>query len=701
MEMGRYTLIVTEKPDAAQRIAEALDANEKPVRMTENHMPYYVAKRDQEIVIVPALGHLYTVAAGANGRNHYPVLNCKWVPAYVAERRAKRTRNWLEAISKLAKDADMFIDACDYDIEGSVIGYNILKHACNGKETEARRMKYSTLTKEELGKSYEKPLPHLDFSLIEAGLTRHEVDWLYGINLSRALTTAAKKHSGTYTTLSTGRVQGPTLKFIAAREETIKTFVPTPYWEIEAQIQIDKQTYETQYEKGKIDTRHEADTVLEACKGKDGQIEQVESKQFPQLPPVPFDLGALQVEAFTQFRYTPKRTSSIAQHLYLDALISYPRTSSQKLPQSINYEAILKGLGKTPEYRELTTRLLTRSVLKPHEGRKDDPAHPAIYPTGKMPQRSLDSSERNIWNLIVRRFMSVFAEPAVRQSVKITINVDGHRFMLTGTRTLTEGWLRFYEPYARLREVVLPQVNEGILVKIKKIIVEDKFTKPPPRYNASTLLRRMENAEIGTKATRADTIQTLYERGYIKDGTMAATDLGFAVLEVLEKHCPTVVSIKLTRELEGRMNDIQTNNEKRENVLAETVEILKPVLEKLKEKEAEIGKQLTDAIRKSRMEERIVGTCPSCKTGKLVILYSRKTGKRFIGCSNYFKGTCKTSFPLPQKGNVRPTSEICQSCGCPTIQVRSKARRPWILCINPLCPSKEGGKKRIAVQDMQ
>ena len=154
----------------------------------------------------------------------------------MAERSAKRTRVWLETIGKLAKNADAFVDACDYDVEGSIIGYSILKYACGGKEAEAKRMKYSTLTREELEQSYANALPSLDFSLIEAGLARHEVDWLYGVNLSRALTLAAKKHSGRYTTLSTGRVQGPTLKFLAMRERSIRSFVPTPYWTVTATV---------------------------------------------------------------------------------------------------------------------------------------------------------------------------------------------------------------------------------------------------------------------------------------------------------------------------------------------------------------------------------------------------------------------------------------------------------------------------------
>jgi len=700
-EMEKYTLIITEKPDAAQRIASALNEKGKVEKKEDNGVPYYVAKRDKEIVVVPALGHLYTIAEERKGRNYYPVFNFRWVPRYAAERGAKQIRTWIKTISKLANDADTFVDACDYDIEGSVIGYCILKYACGNKENISKRMKYSTLTKEELEKSYAELRPHLDFALIEAGGTRHEVDWLYGVNLSRALTISARNWSGKYATLSTGRVQGPTLKFLVSREKSIRSFVPTPYWEIRTEVEINGSVFEAEYEKQKIEIKTEADTVLNACKGKNGQVEKIDVKRFKQNPPVPFDLGTLQSEAYGLFGYTPRRTSFIAQRLYLDALIAYPRTSSQKLPPEINYKAILKKLGRVPKYKKLAKELLRKPELKPREGKKKDPAHPAIYPTGKLPERDLDDSEKKVLDLIVRRFMAVFSEPATKQTMKVHINVNEHHFYLRGRQTLKEGWLRFYKPYLRSEEVLLPPIEEGQTITVKKVISEGKFAKSPPRYNPGSLLRKMEENEIGTKATRANIIQTLYNRKYVREERMVVTNLGFEVLEVLEKYCPPVVSIKLTSELEERMDKIQAKREKRENVLVDAVEILKLVVQELKEKEKTIGKQLSNAIKRARLEERIIGTCPVCGTGKLIILYSRKTGKRFIGCTNYFKGKCETSFPLPQKGSVRPLGKNCRGCGWPTVQVRIKGKRPWTLCFNPDCPLKKERRKKIEMCNMQ
>lgn len=686
--MGKYTLIITEKPDAANRIAMALNLNGKPKRLSENGVPYFSANND-EIIVAPALGHLYTVASIKKGEWDYPVFDYRWVPRYLAERGASRVRVWLKVISKLAENAETFIDACDYDIEGSIIGYSILKYACGNKEKTAKRMKYSTLTKEELQEAYAHLLPNLDFPQIEAGLARHEVDWLYGINLSRALTKAAKSYSGQYATLSTGRVQGPTLKFLEKREKTIRSFVPTPYWSISAKIIVNGSIFEVAYEKNVIENKQEAEAIRDSCKKKEAEITKITLKEFEQNPPVPFDLGALQSESYRLFKYTPMRTSNIAQHLYINALISYPRTSSQKLPPSIGYQTILKKLSKASSYQKLAFKLLSQPFLKPNEGKKFDPAHPAIYPTGNLPGKTFDAAERNVYDLVVKRFLAVFGEPAIRQSVNVTVNINNYYFIYSVARTLSEGWMEYYRPYVHLTDVSLPPLNEGQKVQVKKITLKDYFTKPLPRYNPRSLLLKMEKEELGTKATRASTIQTLYDRKYLQGReSMVVTELGFEVIEVLRKYCPTVVSSKMTRMLEQKMDQIYQGQVTKEEVVEEAVGILKPVTLELKEKEAVIGASLSQAIQKLRLDERTIGKCPKCQSGKLVILRSKKTGKRFVGCTNYFEHKCDAAYPLPQKGVIK-TSGVCKICGCPTIRVFIGIKRPWCLCLNTNCPSKK------------
>jgi DNA topoisomerase-1 len=691
--MGKHTLIITEKPDAAKRIAKALDKQGKPEKIRENGVPYFVANRDRELVIVPALGHLYTIVHERGKRNYYPVFNFRWAPRHLAERGAKVIRNWIETFSKLSCDADEFVSACDYDIEGSLIGYCILKYSCGNKENSAKRMKFSTLMETELEKAYEQPLPHLDFALIEAGRTRHEVDWIYGINLSRALTLAAHRWSGRYYTLSTGRVQGPTLQFLAKREKVIHSFVPIPYWQINAEAEILNSVIEAEYEKKRTGMK-EADDIVRACAGKTGEVIKINVRKIHQKPPIPFDVGTLQREAYSLFNYTPRRTMVIAQRLYIDALISYPRTNSQKLPPIIDYKKILNSLKRKRAYKKLASRLLEKKELKPREGAKEDPAHPAVYPTGNLPEKPLGIAEKRILDLIVRRFMAVFGEEAIKESLKVHLDVNGHRFFLRGRRILKEGWMEYYKTYVRAEEVLLPCIEEGDEVRLRQVIREDKFTSPPSRYNPGSLLKKMEKLGIGTKATRSEIIQTLYNRGYVKDDRIIVTELGLGVIDVLSKYAPIVTSAKLTQELEDKMEQIRKNNVKRETVLTEVIEQLKPQLGKFKENEEPIGKVLSQAINRRRTQERMVGKCPNCGTGNLMIIYSRKTRKRFIGCSNYFKGICRTSFPLPQRGSVKPAGNNCKACGWPQVLVWIRGRRPWRLCFNPDCPLKNSRRKK-------
>jgi len=335
----KNVLVLCEKPSSAERIARALDEYSKPQKRETDRVTHYeVLRGGKKLIVVAALGHLYSVVPKVTDRNIYPVFEFEWVPRHVAERDAGNTKKWIDVIANLSREAQEFILATDYDIEGATLGYTILKYACGEKDGEAKRMKFSTLTTEELRKSYGELFEHIEFPMIEAGVCRHFLDAMYGINLSRAMTVAAKQHSGRYLTLSTGRVQGPTLKFLVDREKSINTFVPTPFWSIKASVKIDGQVYEVEYEKPELQTRKEAEAVVNACQGKKVKVTEIDEKKFKQNPPVPFDLGALQAEAYSFFKYTPKRTSDIAERLYLEALISYPRTSSQKIPPTIKAE---------------------------------------------------------------------------------------------------------------------------------------------------------------------------------------------------------------------------------------------------------------------------------------------------------------------------------------------------------------------------
>jgi DNA topoisomerase-1 len=691
-----YTMIVSEKLEAAARIAMALDDEGTPHRLKEEGVTYFEAKRRGErIFVVSAVGHLYNVTSERKGSFYYPVFNVIWKPLHEINRRARRLEKWIRVFSKIAGGASKLVSGTDFDVEGELIGYTILKYACGSREGEAKRMAFSTLTRVELRNAFENLLPNINFGLAAAGETRHAVDFLWGINLSRAMTLATKTQSGRYRVLSVGRVQAPTLKFIVDREKEIRSFVPTPYWEVTVTFEVGSELYQARYERSRLHTLSEAEAVVARCRGKAGFVEDVQIRTFKQNPPVPFDLGGLQGEVYRLFRLVPSRTLSLAERLYLDALISYPRTSSQKLPQTIDHREILSSLSRVVKYRRLVEELLAKPFLKPHEGKRSDPAHPAIYPTGNLPDKPLPLSSRRIFDLIVRRFLAVFSVPALKQGIRVSISVDGELFYLHGRRVLEKGWLKFYEPYVKSDEVILPVMEAGQRILLRDVCLEERYTPPPTRYNPNSLLNLMGDQGIGTKATRASIIDTLYKRGYVRGTRMEATGLGFQMVESLEAYCPGILSVELTKELEGEMARIEEGKLKREEVLERVVNILKDVLLDFRENEELIGRALSDALSEVRREASVVGMCPVCGSGSLIILRSKKTGKRFVGCSNFRRGLCDASFPLPQPPYaVKPLSTSCSKCGWPRVQVKSRSKRPWYLCLNPECPTKSRRRGR-------
>ncbi len=696
--MERHTLIVAEKPAAAHRIALALDSRAQPRKMAQNGVPYYVASRDKRIVVASALGHLYTVAQAEGKRSGYPNFRFRWAPRHEVDKKAAYMFAWVKTLQSLAENADAFINACDYDIEGSLIGYNALHYACGAAQT-AKRMKYSTLTKTELEDAYDHLLPTLNFNLINAGKTRHEIDWLFGINLSRALTNAARRATGKYVRLSTGRVQGPILRFLVERENVISRHVPTVFWSVNAKILIRGRPFEAQCEKRCIKSEIEAEAIAETCRGNDGKVEAIEERTFTLNPPTPFDLSTLQNEAYRVYGYSPKQTASIAERLYLGALISYPRTDSQKLPPAIGYEEILRKIQRKPAFSGWISELL-KFQLVPNEGPKADPAHPAVYPTGNLPNPRLNASSRKLWDLIARRFIATFGKPATMQTTKVTIDVNGTRFFLFGRKSIKDGWIRVYKPHTPIRGRPLPELSVGKRLRITSVSSEAKSTKPPPRLNPSSLLKRMEIERIGTKGTRADIIQTLYDRKFAQGREMQVTEIGRAVLEVLEEYAPSITSVDLTRAVEEKVELIKTGKEDSGAILEEAMIKLRKMIGEMKKSEARIAIVLAEALKQTNSQDQIVGKCPKCETGSLVILRSSRSGKRFVGCTGYSDHRCRTSYPLPQRGIVKPSGSSCGACGSPMVLISTTGRRAWKLCLNPRC-SKKREKRPLERQELQ
>jgi len=677
-----YELIITEKPKSALKIAQALDG--KIGKDAINGVAYYSLKyKGKDIVITSAMGHIYNLAEKSPGKWQYPVFDIEWKETSEIRKGSEYVKKYLNAIKKLAKNANEFTVATDYDIEGEVIGLNIIRYACGQKD--ASRMKFSTLTKNDLIKSYENKSKSIDWGMAHAGETRHALDWYYGINISRALTHAIKT-TGMFKILSSGRVQGPSLKIIVNKEKEIQKFKPEKYWQIELLGNVSDSLIDSWHAEDRFFDKSKADRVMENVKGqKTAKVSKVERKKFRQAPPTPFDLTTLQTEAYRCFRISPKNTLAIAQNLYTDGCISYPRTSSQVLPKEIGYKTLIGDLAKQKKYSGIAAKLLSMQKLEPNNGKKTDPAHPAIYPTGVEP-KNLDDRDAKIYDLIVKRFFATFAEEAVRETLKVEIDANKELFVAKGTTTVEKGWHTFYEPYTDFKEEELPNVSEGQEVKVVEIKMHEKETQPPKRFTPASIIRELEKRNLGTKATRAAIIETLYDRGYVSGEQIQATELGVKTIESLEQFAPKIVDEDLTRQFEMEMEDIQQKKKKPQEVLDKAKKVLTEILEDIKKKEAHIGEKLREAYRETSRQANVIGKCPVCKEGNLRIITSKASGKRFIACDKY--PDCKTTFGIPQSGSIKPFKTPCKDCGYPVVSVISKGKRPWRFCINPNCPSK-------------
>ncbi|MFA5992134.1 MAG: DNA topoisomerase I [Candidatus Pacearchaeota archaeon] len=677
-------LIITEKPQAANKIADALSRG-KSVKKNLEGVSYYEFERDgKPINVVCAVGHLFTLAQ-VKPRNVWPTFDIKWAPNYLV-RKNDFTKKYYDVIARIVKKASSIIVATDYDIEGEVIGMNIVRYICNQKDAE--RMKFSTLTANEISESYEKRSKSLDWKQGIAGETRHYLDWIYGINLSRALMDAVKS-AGSFRLMSIGRVQGPALNIIVKKEHEIMNFKSEKYWDVSLDIDDGKNLLEVKYTKGI--TKEKDLEKFKHLEKKEGEVKTEKSQQRIN-PPVPFDLTTLQIEAYKFFKITPSKTLEIAQSLYLSGIISYPRTSSQKIPKEIGYDVILDRLSKRFNFVKFAEKTV------PIEGKKTDPAHPSIYPTGEF--HSLEGEEERIYDLIVRRFVSCFCNEAILDNKKIEFVIDGMKFNTKGMAIADAGWMEVYRSEAKERE--LPDMNGKATVK--KVKIEEKMTQPPHRYTPASIVSELEKKNLGTKATRANILETLYDRSYIKEKSIQATSLGISLIDTLNQNCPIIVDEKLTRDIEKHLDAIRESKnplDSEKKVLDETKKVLYRIGEDFEKNKLKIGQSLIEATTKLWEEEKKqgqIGVCPVCKKGNLTIKYGKKFSRYFVACDAY--PDCKTTYSLPPNALIKKTDKVCAECGFPMLMSLKKGKRPWIFCFNPNCASrKEKIVKEVELND--
>jgi DNA topoisomerase-1 len=318
--------------------------------------------------------------------------------------------------------------------------------------------------------------------------------------------------------------------------------------------------------------------------------------------------------------------------------------------------------------------------LSPTRGKKETTDHPPIYPTGYASRKALRDDRWKIYQLVVRRFLATLSGPAKTLRTTLRFESGGEPLTTSGTVVTEEGWLGVYF-YGRRADEELPALEEGDVVEVVGAEVLSKETQPPGRYGQGRLITVMEDLGLGTKATRPNIIQNLYDRGYVHGDPLIPTEKGIAVARALKNFASEIASHEMTAELERSMDAISEGRISKDSVVDESRDVLRRVYENLTESEQEFADLVWSGIR----GDETLGECPE-SGHNLIIRRSRKSGKRFVGCQGYPE--CRVTYPLPQKGTIIPMCTQCDACGSPEIKVLG-GKRPWVTCINMDCPKKQ------------
>ena len=676
-------LIVTEKDNAARRIADIL-SGESATATRENDVNVYEwgGKR-----CVGLSGHVVGVDFPPEYSDWRDVEPHELIDASVEKTPTKQ--NIVATLRLLARRADVVTIATDYDREGELIGkeaYEIVRDV--NEDVPIKRVRFSSITDREVTEAFDNP-DDIDFDLAAAGEARQIIDLVWGAALTRFLSLSARQLGEDF--ISVGRVQSPTLRLIVDREREIEAFDPEDYWELFAQLATDDEAFEAQYyyldddgnEAERVLDEDEADTVLEALQSTaSATVTDVDRRTRVDEPPAPFNTTQF-IRAASSLGYTAKRAMSIAEDLYTAGYITYPRTDNTVYPEDLDPEALLDEFVGHSELGESAESLLEAESLSATEGDEETTDHPPIHPTGEIPVRGgdVDDDEWEVYELVVRRFYATVAEPAEWEHLKVVADAADHDLKANGKRLVEAGYHDVY-PYYSTSENYVPDVNVDDELALTDPRLEAKQTQPPRRYGQSRLIETMEDMGIGTKATRHETIEKLYDRGYVENDPPVPTALAKAVVEAAEQYADRVVSEEMTAQLEADMDAIAAGEATLEDVTGESREMLESVFKNLRAKQAEIGTHLQESLK----ADKTLGECP--ESGHALLLRRSRRGSYFVGCDGY--PDCEYTLPLPSQGKPLLLDRECEEHGLR--EVKMLAGRQTFVHGCPLCAKERSGE---------
>jgi DNA topoisomerase-3 len=647
---------IAEKPSVAREIAQVLGANIK-------HDGYY---EGNGYAVTYTFGHLCTLMEPNDYKPYWKSWDLNNLPMLPEKFKTKVTNNsgiqkQFKIVKSLFDKADVVINCGDAGTEGELIQRWVLDQA-NYKGV-VQRLWISSLTTEAIKEGFSNLKDSKDYdNLYYAGFSRAIGDWLLGMNATRLYTV---KHGGYKQVLSVGRVQTPTLAMVVNRFKDIENFKPLPYWELQTMYRNTLFAYE----EGRFLKMQDGEILAKKVKEDNFEIVSTTKKKGKEYAPKLFDLTGLQVYCNTKFGFSADETLKIVQKLYEQKAVTYPRVDTTFLPNDV-YPKVQGILAKLTNYAELTQPLLGKKIKKSAKVFNDKKVtdHHAIIPTGI--QINLQYNQQQVYDIIVKRFIAVFYPDCDVSNTTVIGKAADVNFKTTGKEILKDGWKIVFKfgksPSSNATDKdTLPTFTKGEKGPHEPSFLE-KQTKPPNQFTEASLLRAMETAGkqvdddelrdlmkengIGRPSTRANIIETLFKRQYIKRNKkqLLPTVTGIALIDTIQSEL--LKSAELTGLWEKQLKDI----EKGEYSASLFIKNMKKMVDELvydvrsETKRANISQATVVKQRQAKSKKKVAAgitseTCPKCKKGFIL------KGKSAYGCSA-FKTGCHFVMPFENFG---------------------------------------------------
>ncbi len=681
----KKTLVIVESPSKAKTIGKYLGSTYK---------------------VMASVGHVRDLPKSKLGID----IENDFEPEYISIR---GKGDLIKELKKEAKQASKIYLATDPDREGEAISWH-LAYLLGIDPASNCRIEFNEITKDTIKAAVKHPRP-IDTRLVDAQQARRVLDRLVGYQISPLLWRKVRRG------LSAGRVQSAALKVICDRENQIENFEPKEYWNLIAKFKKEK-TFEAKVserngKKFTIQSKQEADEVLESLKNGKYIVSQIVNKERTRKPFAPFTTSSLQQDAANKLGFTTKKSMMVAQQLYEGievkghgtlGLVTYIRTDSVR----ISDEA--KAAAKAYIGENFGAQYVGNNFFSNKKKDIQD-AHEAIRPSNiyldpEQIKESLTKEQYLLYKLIWTRFLASQMAVAVFDSMQVTIDNGIYALKANGSRVVFDGYQRIYASNMdEDKDKILPQLTEGEELTAKELVGDQKFTEPPSRFTEASLVKYLEDKNIGRPSTYAPIIGTLLDRKYVtrQKKTLVPTDLGFVVTELMEEYFKEIADTGFTATMEDKLDDVEIKSLDWKEIVREFYATLKDELEiadKAIEK-VEVEDQLTDevcelcgkpmAIKSGRFGEFLACSgypeckntkpivkktgvaCPDC--GGDIVAKRGRSGKVFYGCSNY--PTCNKAFWY------KPIERKCPECGEILLERNMKSAR--IVCSNEKCGYKE------------